>query len=68
MQANTDIVEMQIKLTERQTKKRTNKRTPAQKEAPKNQTELEVGSKQDRGREWEGGRSKTRKIGREIGS
>lgn len=55
MQANTDIVEMQIKLTERQTKKRTNKRTPAQKEAPKNQTELEVGSKQDGERKRDGG-------------
>lgn len=55
MQANTDIVEMQIKLTERQTKKRTNKRTPAQKEAPKNQTELEVGSKQDEERKRDGG-------------
>lgn len=55
MQANTDIVEMQIKLTERQTKKRTNKRTPAQKEAPKNQTELEVGKQPERERKKEAG-------------
>lgn len=74
-EANTDIVEMQIKLTERQTKKRsTNKRTPGRKEAPKNQTELEVGKQKERVRvgEWEiwrgrGEKRRQRDIGSKMG-